>query len=322
MGRLTFRAALSTTAFVTADAETIPLAAPPAPLVYGGHTWRERIPRLVRVLRRKQGEVASDSPPANLVIEARGVRIRPRKVARFRSVCSYDAHPGFLPLTYPVIPFSPLLREALLAEGFPLAVFGLIHVRQQIHLLRPIPDDATVDLRGELAALRRTSKGLEVDFALELRYAGAPAWTGTTTLLSRSEEVRDGQTRSAKRPPEPPSPDEYRIVRVPANTGRRYARVAGDYNPHHLSAITARPLGYKSAIAHGLWSLARAAGVVLREAPKDRAIHVDVSFKRPIFLPGKIAISDKPLSATNPDVPLEVRDPKTGAPHVIGTAKL
>ena len=35
------------------------------------------------------------------------------------------------------------------------------------------------------------------------------------------------------------------------NAGRAYARVAGDWNPIHLSGALARPFGFRSAILHG-----------------------------------------------------------------------
>ena len=43
---------------------------------------------------------------------------------------------------------------------------------------------------------------------------------------------------------------------VEASTGLRYAKVSGDWNPHHLYPWTAKLLGFKSPIAHGLWTLA------------------------------------------------------------------
>ena len=51
-------------------------------------------------------------------------------------------------------------------------------------------------------------------------------------------------------------------VEVAGDTGIRYAKVSGDWNPHHLYPWSARLLGYRSPIAHGLWTLARAVAVV------------------------------------------------------------
>ena len=37
--------------------------------------------------------------------------------------------------------------------------------------------------------------------------------------------------------------------RLPADQGRRYAAVSGDYNPIHLYGWAARPFGFKQPIA-------------------------------------------------------------------------
>lgn len=44
---------------------------------------------------------------------------------------------------------------------------------------------------------------------------------------------------------------------VPADTGLRYASATGDYNPHHLYPWTARLVGYRLPMAHGMWTLAK-----------------------------------------------------------------
>ena len=45
---------------------------------------------------------------------------------------------------------------------------------------------------------------------------------------------------------------------VSENTGRRYALTSGDFNLIHIHAITAKAFGFKQAIAHGMWSKAKA----------------------------------------------------------------
>lgn len=44
---------------------------------------------------------------------------------------------------------------------------------------------------------------------------------------------------------------------IPKWTGIRYAKVSGDWNPHHLYPWSARLIGYKMPIAHGMWTLGR-----------------------------------------------------------------
>ncbi len=75
---------------------------------------------------------------------------------------------------------------------------------------------------------------------------------------------------------------------MPSDLGRRFAPVSGDYNPIHLTAITARALGFPRAIAHGMWSKARCVAALSGRLGAGRA-EVEVRFKQPVLLPTKVA---------------------------------
>ena len=57
-------------------------------------------------------------------------------------------------------------------------------------------------------------------------------------------------------------------IDVPGDIGRRYAGVSGDPNPIHMYAVTARLFGFKSAIAHGMWSYARVLAALGAQRPR------------------------------------------------------
>ena len=75
-------------------------------------------------------------------------------------------------------------------------------------------------------------------------------------------------------------------LHLAADTGRRYAKVSGDYNPIHLYSWTARLLGFRRPIAHGMYLVARAVAAIESRTvePLDR---LTVRFKTPAFLPGE-----------------------------------
>ena len=108
---------------------------------------------------------------------------------------------------------------------------------------------------------------------------------------------------------------------APANTGRRYAGVSGDYNPHHLYTGLARLFGFKQVMAHGMWSLARAvAGLSDMSAP-CRPAQVSAFFKLPVFLPAALTLGAAPgLKKENsqPFFDFELRDANDGRPHLKG----
>ena len=91
--------------------------------------------------------------------------------------------------------------------------------------------------------------------------------------------------------------------------------MSGDHNPIHLYPLTAKALGFKRQIAHGMWTKARCVAALENRLPD--AVRVDVAFKKPVFLPGTVAFGSTPVddgyafSLSNP----RTRRPAPGGPH-------
>ena len=105
--------------------------------------------------------------------------------------------------------------------------------------------------------------------------------------------------------------NEVETFAVPADTGRRYARVSDDYNLIHLSAPTARLFGFKRAIAHGMWSLARVLGGL---SDAGAAQQVDVHFRRPLLMPAEVTL----YSGQGRPAAFALRDRKSGKDYLTG----
>jgi acyl dehydratase len=100
---------------------------------------------------------------------------------------------------------------------------------------------------------------------------------------------------------------------LPAELGRRYARVSGDRNPNHLYALTAKAFGCRRQIAHGVWSKARCLASLAGRLPD--AVTVEVAFKKPVLLPGTVAFgSVRPGDG----YVFFLTSPSNGAPHLLG----
>ena len=52
------------------------------------------------------------------------------------------------------------------------------------------------------------------------------------------------------------------VFEVPEGLGWNYAKVSNDYNPHHLSRLTARFVGYPKPMIHGLWTLSKVISIL------------------------------------------------------------
>lgn len=232
----------------------------------------------------KRPSPRADLPDVRLT--APDVRIDAERVAAYARVCGYavpdaGAGPAALPLTYPHILGFPLAARIMAARGFPLPLMGLVHTSVDIVAAAPLTTADRPELAVHAAELRAHRRGTEVVMVTEALLGGEVVWTDRSTYLAR-HRVDDAQAAAA----EPAAPSEPLPVagtwRLQADLGRRHARVSGDYNPIHLHPVTARPLGFPRAIAHGMWTVARCAA----EAPGATRITAD--FRKPVLLPSTV----------------------------------
>jgi hypothetical protein len=83
-----------------------------------------------------------------------------------------------------------------------------------------------------------------------------------------------------------------------------------------MHSLTAKPLGFKSAIAHGMWTKARCLAAIENLLPD--AFEAEVSFRKPIFLPARVELL---TAQRGEEVGFAVRDLKRQTPHLDGRAR-
>ncbi len=239
-------------------------------------------------LRRKPGK---DVTIPVLEVQVAGVTAKPANLIAYRKICGF-AETDTLPITYPHVLASSLHIRLMTSPEFPLPLLGLVHLRNKITQVRGLKADEPFDVRVHTGAGRQTEKGLEFDLMTRYMDAqGLEVWTGETTILFRNRPSGGG----ARRPPAGIDPRlaEYETLSAPADIGRRYGRIAGDLNPIHLTALSAKLFGFPRAIAHGMWSLASCAARIepkLSRPPRE----LSVQFKLPLLLPGRAALKYVP----------------------------
>lgn len=248
-------------------------AAPPS---LGAAYLRALIDRRPRRLPPGSGASALDA-------ELGGATVRPANLAAYRAACGLPDD-GPLPLTYPHIMAGGLHMHMLLHPAFPVRVLGLVHLANDIELLRPLPQDATLAFTARLQTGRSKPRGDEFQLVTEALCEGELAWRETMRFLAPAP--RQGRRSPRETPVLPAAMAEWS---VPADTGRRYARASGDWNPIHLAGFLARPFGFPAAIAHGMWSLASCLAHLATGSPGAGA-RLEVRFLTPLLLPGQVRL--------------------------------
>ena len=208
----------------------------------------------------------------------------------YQRVCGFPQSP-WLPLTFPQVAATPLHLALITHASFPLPAMGLVHVSNQITQFRPIRQDEALDLSCHVEGYRTARKGVEIDFHTAIDVAGERVWEGVSTALSRAGPG-DGIKRERSDPPSIPA-QRCTTWSLPADQGRQYARVSRDHNPIHLYAWAAKLFGFKRTLVHGMWTLARCMAELDRDLPQS-GVRVEVSFRRPVFLPSRVNFTSGP----------------------------
>jgi acyl dehydratase len=214
------------------------------------------------------------------------VDIDGQRLAAYRKVCGF-ADDGLLPPTYPHILAFALQMQLLTARDFPFPLLGLIHLSNRIRVLRPLGGISRAQVSVRVRNLRPHPKGATFDLLTSLDDQLGPLWEADSQMLCRGVKLEGEAIEQDWQPSLP-------LVQVaqwnaPADIGRQYAKVSGDYNPIHLSAASARLFGFPTAIAHGLWNKARTLAALTDHLPKAN-LEVAVHFRKPVRLPSAVTL--------------------------------
>ncbi|WLI07382.1 MaoC/PaaZ C-terminal domain-containing protein [Pseudomonas sp. FP597] len=214
------------------------------------------------------------------------VSVNPRDVAAYCKVCGFIDSP-MLPPTYPHILAFGLQMKWLTDTRFPFPLLGLIHLSNRIRIHRPMGSVSDLSIGVHAQNLLPHAKGATFDLVTTVEDSLGLLWEAESRMLCRGvklegEATDDSQATSAQ-------VSELARWNAPADIGRRYARVSGDYNPIHLSALSAKLFGFPQAIAHGLWNKARTLAALAEHLPAAN-IEIAVEFKKPVRLPGDVVL--------------------------------
>jgi MaoC dehydratase-like protein len=244
-------------------------------------------------------------PDAELALQ--DVRIDREHLAAYDRVCEFPLR-DVLPPTYPHVIAFPLSMHLMTQSDFPFAVIGLVHVGNRIEQLRRISVAEHLAVRVRAEHLSEHDRGTQFDLVAEVEADGELAWRSRSTYLHREGNGSSGGGGDRSEPPRPKA-----VWNVPGDIGRRYGDVSGDRNPIHLHPLSARLFGMRSAIAHGMWLKARCLAAL--ESLLPERFQVDVRFKLPVFVPGKVSFASWPADGGRD---FALHDGANEKPHLAG----
>ena len=205
--------------------------------------------------------------------------------------------------------------NVLLHKSSPFPLMGLVHLQNQISVIEPLRnEDLTIDCR--ISAIKVHPKGITADVDIDVTQAKQLCLTAKSTYLYRvmpsSNDLKSSRTPVPKNLEPLPHLNKGGLLQFGESTGRKYARISGDYNPIHLYAWSAKLLGFKTSIAHGMNVLA----LLLSRIEKNQAIlnspyTVLNEFIHPVSLPCELVLQSSSVTpASDSSVRFELVNPK------------
>ncbi|WP_300343224.1 MaoC/PaaZ C-terminal domain-containing protein [Nesterenkonia sp.] len=207
-------------------------------------------------------------------------------------------HRTSLPSVLVHIAGFPVQMALMSAEEFPLPLLGMVHLSNTVEHRRPITAGQPLQILVGAENFRPHRRGTQVDITVEVYAAdedpqspdAAPLWRGVSTYLGRGSYIagspKEAGSRTGRGEFTPPRPTGRWTLG--ADAGREYAAVSGDFNPIHLSSLTAKALGQRTTIVHGMYSAAR---MLEGREPEQAGHRWSIEFEAPITLPASVAFA-------------------------------
>ncbi len=266
----------------------------------------------------RPGTLGNDPQIQKKTIQLKNIQPDLRNISDYCRVCGFspDAE-GRIPISYFQTLFTGMLGKFVTDKTFPLNPLGLIHTFQSFELKRTVFSHETLDISCTLSGMTRTEKGIESQFTLKAKVNEQIVWKGVSIFLTKARIKK----KPIKRRKDPVLLEKKETFFVPAGTGRRYAAVSRDYNPHHLYTVFAKLFGFKRAIVHGMWSLGRVLAGLDDTCDSHAPARVNAFFKLPVFMPATLVLGTaftRQQETGQLQAGFQLLDEEDKRPHLIG----
>ena len=239
---------------------------------------------LLRALfKRPQRPLPSAQP--ELVTEYRLDSLPLDDIARYRAAFGFTG--DHVPLTWWYLPAQRAHLATMLAPRFPFRIAGLVHMENALEEHGELAPGQALVLRTVLRMRPPSASGA---LRCVLETTGS-AENGPVFSCSSAYLIRRGKRGGAKGADAGPDMPGAPLAQwtLDAAAGRRYARLSGDWNPIHLYGWSARLMGMRAPIIHGMHTLA-ASCAALENAGGLHAVRLDCRFRAPVTLGSSVTL--------------------------------
>lgn len=242
------------------------------------------IPLLIRAgFKRTMAPLPLDLHMPDTKFVAKDQKISLTQLQRFHRVTAWDDKTTNIHPCFPHIMAFPLHMQLMLEQGFPFSPVGLVHINQQVVQYQAIEQQDELSINCQFGSLEKHEKGWVFSILTDVYCNNVKVWSGKSDILYRSgKKAKSKPTAQTQLP----HSDQTNTWTLDTDLGRKYARASNDYNPIHLFGWTAKLLGFKQPIAHGMWSISR--GLSQLQNDLSDPFICECQFLKPLLLPTQV----------------------------------
>jgi hypothetical protein len=243
---------------------------------------------------------------ALLTVGRNGKRVLPDKTWRYSSdsidlrhlrsyISAFDfAQQDQVPLPYLYLLAQRAQLAVMLGADFPFSVVGMVHTANEMLLLRSVelalPFEISVSIKPE--PLSQTGSQFIAFECVIFQNEEPVASCVSRYLAKRGRSKSESMAKQATTQELQSRHIALENYFLAADSGRQYAKLSGDYNPIHLWTWSARLLGFKRPIIHGMHTVAKVASALERQHTDSSQClaRLEARFLKPIALPAQACI--------------------------------
>jgi acyl dehydratase len=213
---------------------------------------------------------------------------------------------GLIHPNYVQVLTLPMQLDMMTKFPFPFKAFGLVHVANKIDVHKLPNQNSELQLNTYFGNIFSHKRGIVFELHSEAVESDVLGVKATSFYLARTSQASPRVAkpfreslifgnRSASSVKDTNSLEHIQSTELvfSESAGRQYAKVSGDYNPIHLWPVTSRLFGFDKAIAHGMYSHARAVSIMATCPQYNLSEQHSISavFKQPVSLPSTTTVN-------------------------------
>lgn len=266
-------------------------------------------PLLLRAaITRKSPGLSPVFPDTTMAVD--NIAIDAIQLRRYRQVCGFSTDSPLLPMSFLHVLVFRLQMAMMLRKEFPVAPMGLIHLSNTLRQYRPIEATEKPSLDCRIGDATLSAKGVEFSFICSAYIGQDKVWEDVSVYLTR---MKTGIQKTITEQPALRNFEHREPWQLRPAQARQYAKASGDYNPIHLHNLSAKLLGFKKMIIHGMWS--QAACIAALETSRGDRSECYAEFKTPVFLPTTLQFCHQ---RNEQNIDFALRNERGDKPHLEG----